>query len=90
MVTEFTSFRIAIISVPERTEEVFPTQMLKYSTSREHTLISTTQLLCLYIDIKSNPDKKDELITEMLSTVGVYNKYSNIEEYLQPIEKDEN
>ena len=74
----------------ERTEEVFPTQMLKYSTSREHTLISTTQLLCLYIDIKSNPDKKDELITEMLSTVGVYNKYSNIEEYLQPIEKDEN
>lgn len=74
----------------ERTEGVFPNQMLQYSTAREHALVSTTQLLCLYIDIKTNPDKKDELITEVLSTVGVYNKYPNIEDYLQPIAKDEN
>lgn len=73
----------------ERTEDVFPDQMLKYSNAREHALVSTTQLLCLYIDIKTNPDKKDELINELLSTVGVYNKYINITDYLQPIEKDE-
>ena len=73
----------------ERTEDVFPDQMLKYSNAREHTLVSTTQLLCLYIDIKTNPDKKETLIKELLSTIGVYNRYTNISDYLQPIEKDE-
>ena len=78
------------IPVFERTEDVFPNQMLQYSVAREHVLISTTQLLCLYIDIKTNPDKKDELITELLSKVGVYTKYSDFDKYLQPITKDEN
>ena len=73
----------------ERTEDAFPKQMLKYSRAREHALVSTTQLLCLYIDIKTNPDKKESLIKELLSTIGVYNRYTNISDYLQPIEKDE-
>ncbi len=73
----------------ERTEDVFPKQMLKYSEAREHALISTTQLLFLYIEIITNPDKKDDLIAELLSTVGVYNKYENITEYLKPITKED-
>ena len=74
----------------ERTEDVFPNQMLKYSIAREHALVSTIQLLCLYIDIKSHPEKKDELINELLSTIGVYNKYTNIPDYIKPIAKEEN
>lgn len=77
------------IPVFERTEDVFPAQMHKFSVARDHALVSTTQLLCLYIDIKTNPDKKDTLIKELLSTIGVYNRYTNISDYLQPIEKDE-
>ena len=68
----------------DRTEDVFPDQMLKYCKNREHILLSTTQLLCLYIDITNHPEKKDDLINELLATVGVYNKYTDITQYLKP------
>lgn len=68
----------------DRTEDVFPAQMLKYCKNREHILLSTTQLLCIYIDITNHPEKKDDLINELLATVGVYNKYTDITQYLKP------
>ena len=71
------------IPVQERHESVFPNQMLSYSTVRNHILISTTQLLCLYIDIKLNNSCLEEKIEELLSTVGVYKKYENINEFLK-------
>lgn len=73
----------------DRTEEVFPDQMLKYCKSREHALITTTQLLCLYIEIKNNPACAKERITEMLSCVGKYSRYLDYEKYLRLIEKEE-
>lgn len=59
----------------ERTELVFPEQMLKYSTSREHCLISAVQFLCLFIECKTNKKDKDKIIKDFLETVGVYNKF---------------
>lgn len=60
----------------ERTEDAFPNQMLSYSESREHCLIDTTQLLCLFIDLNENPKEKETEISALLNTVGVYSKYS--------------
>lgn len=74
--------------IEKRTEDVFPHQMLKYAESREHALITTTQLLCLYIEIKQNPKCKDDRIMELLSCVGKYDRYQNINDYLC-IKRDE-
>ena len=71
------------LPVTERTEDVFPKQMLKYCKARAHALISTTQLLCLFIEIKNNPECKKERIKELLNTEGIYNRYTNIGEYLK-------
>jgi hypothetical protein len=73
-----------------RTDEVFPDQMLKYCKSREHALITTTQLLCLYIEIKNNPTCAKERITELLSCVGKYSRYLDYKKYLRLIENEEN
>lgn len=59
----------------ERTELVFPKQMLDYSISREHCLISSVQFLCLFIECKKNKKSKDKIIKEFLNTIGVYSKY---------------
>lgn len=59
----------------ERTELVFPEQMLKYATCREHCLISSIQFLCLFIECKKNKKNKDKIIRDFLETIGVYNKY---------------
>lgn len=60
--------------IVERTEPVFPKQMLDYSISREHCLISTTQFLCMFINCRNNKKSK-EIIMEFIKTTGVYNKY---------------
>lgn len=77
------------IPLDKRMEDVFPQQMLKYCEAREHTLITTTQLLCLYIDIKNSPDCAEERIAEMLSCVGKYQRYQDFEKYLKLAEEEE-
>ena len=69
--------------VKERTEDVFPNQMLKYCEARGHALMTTTQLLCLYIEIKSNPSCANDRITELLSCVGKYNRYLDYDAFLK-------
>ncbi|MCD7856616.1 MAG: hypothetical protein LUG55_02225 [Clostridiales bacterium] len=75
--------------VDERTEDVFPHQMLKYCEARGHALITTTQLLCLYIEIQRDPACKEERINELLACIGKYNRYQNTYEYLEKIEYEE-
>lgn len=70
------------LPLDQRTEEVFPDQMLKYSTSREQTLITTTQLLCLFVEIQEHPDCKEERIQELLSTTGRYTRYTDYSEFI--------
>lgn len=67
----------------ERTDPVFPEQMIPYSTRRNHALLTTTKLLCLYIEIKTNPSVKEERIRELLETVGVYKRYDDISSYIK-------
>jgi len=65
-----------------RTQDTFPHQMLKFSMQREHCLLSTVQLLGLYFEIKEDESKKENLIQELLSTVGVYNKFNNWQKFI--------
>lgn len=65
-----------------RNEAVFPNQMIDYSTKREHCLISTVQLLGMFIDVKKNPSKKEAIVTKFLKTVGVYSEYMDFKEFL--------
>lgn len=70
------------LPLEERTEPVFPDQMVKYSISREHALVTTTQLLCLFIEVQNHPECKNERIQELLSTIGIYSRYSNPFEFI--------
>ena len=63
------------LPLSKRKEAIFPNQMLKYAEKKEQCLISTYQLLQLLIDIKEHPCKTNDLINELLNTVGVYEKY---------------
>jgi len=63
------------LPIKERNEPIFPNQMLKFSKGREHCLLSTYQLLKLFIEIKQHPEKSEDLINELLNTVGIYDKY---------------
>lgn len=67
----------------ERNEDVFPAQMLPYATARNHILMSSVKLLCLFIEIKGNPSCKEERIQELLSTVGVYKRYEDPFKFIQ-------
>lgn len=57
--------------------------MLKYCVSRGHVLLTSTQLLCLYIEVCKNPICKEERITELLSCVGKYERYRETKAYLK-------
>ena len=69
----------------ERIEDVFPNQMLKYCEARNHVLVTTTQLLCLYIETRNDLSCLDERINGLLSTVGIYQPYQNITDFIKPI-----
>ncbi|MDY6264965.1 MAG: hypothetical protein SPM09_11200 [Fibrobacter sp.] len=69
----------------ERKEPVFPDAMLKYCIGHEQCLITTTQLLCLFIEITDNPDCKDERVKELLNTVGIYNRYTDYTPFIKKV-----
>jgi hypothetical protein len=69
-------------SLHERNDPAFPNQMILYSRNREHCLVTTTQLLGLYLSILSKPENREQLINELLSTSGVYQKFLDYKEFL--------
>lgn len=73
------------LPLEQRTDAAFPNQMQSYSKSRNHCLITTTQLLCLFIEITENPDCKDERIKELLNTVGIYNRYKDYTQFIKKV-----
>lgn len=68
-----------------RKENVFPLQMQKLSKGRGQCLMTTTQLLCLFIEITENPRCRDSRIAELLKTEGVYNRYSNYSRFIKKV-----
>jgi hypothetical protein len=55
----------------ERTEPDFPSQMLPYSTSRGHCLVTGLQLFVILADIEANPDKKGHWRRKIMGCAGV-------------------
>lgn len=66
----------------ERNEPPFPHQMLKYSSQREHCLITTLQLLGLLLEARAHPEKRVELVNSLFSTVGVYPEFTDWKKFL--------
>jgi hypothetical protein len=69
--------------LPGRTQPSFPDQMLKYSTQREHCLITSMQLLGLYYEALANPGKKEELVASLFNTVGIYAGFQDWKTYIE-------
>ena len=61
----------------EDRQDIFPNQMLKYSTQQEICLLSTIQLLNIYYAIKNNPIEKKKIIDSIFKTNGVYKEFSD-------------
>lgn len=64
-----------------RNENPFPNQMLTYSNARNHCLITTIQLLGMWLASKANPEKLDVLTDHLFETVGVFQNFSNFNEF---------
>ncbi|KAF6658879.1 hypothetical protein ACT3XG_14715 [Paenibacillus polymyxa] len=56
----------------ERTESPFPAQMMPYCESRNHCLLTSTDLLSIFLSVKKDPNKKEEIIQKIFDTSGVY------------------
>jgi hypothetical protein len=67
---------------PGERKDPFPAAMRSYAESREHCLLTTTQLLGLYLAARQAPDQRDQLVGELLETVGVYSRFSDASEFL--------
>lgn len=66
----------------EREATTFPDQMLKYTTSREHCLLTTYQLLGIYAEVKKDGSKLDALMDELFNTSGKYSQYIDWQEFI--------
>lgn len=66
----------------KRKEPAFPHQMLKYSAQREHCLMTTTQLLGLLLEARAHPEKREDLVNSIFSTIGVFQQFSDWTKFL--------
>lgn len=70
------------IPLDKRSEPSFPSQMISYSVNREHCLLTTIQLLGLYFHVKSHPEERDQIISELFETKGIYDRFTDYKLYL--------
>jgi len=63
------------VPLAERPEDIFPEKLMKYSTRREHSLMSGLQLLCLYCEFTQHTEKVDTYLEKLLGNVGVFPDY---------------
>lgn len=56
----------------ERNEPAFPNQMLKYCKQQEHLLITTTQLLALYLDFNDGKLTFDRIHQLLFAGLGIF------------------
>lgn len=66
----------------ERIETPFPAQMLPYSVNRGHCLLTGIQLLCMYLEVSANPERKADLIDALFSTNGVFPHHASWQDHL--------
>lgn len=66
----------------DRTEAPFPHQMIAYSENRGHCLLTSTQLLCICLHCRRNPDQKASIIERLLTTTGRFDDFSDWENHI--------
>ncbi|MBD5636874.1 MAG: hypothetical protein HDP28_03495 [Clostridia bacterium] len=71
------------LPLTQRTEDVFPQQMLDYAIKKEQCLISTTQLLCFYLAWVNNKDLLLSFIEKINSTNGIFFDYNDWQDYIE-------
>ena len=59
------------LPLKERTESVFPSSMVNYSEKRNHCLLTGLQLLNLYLEVKEDPSRREEVVDLFFTTSGV-------------------
>ncbi|WP_280510872.1 hypothetical protein [Nocardia farcinica] len=59
------------LELSERTEKDFPDQMVPYSVSREHCLMTGLQLFVIRAEIEENPSRAEYWRKEILRTSGI-------------------
>lgn len=70
----------------ERTEPVFPDQMLNYSEARDHCLVTGLQMLGVLCDLRSGGKTAQEIRDQLLSTRGVFQAYEDYKTFLSLVE----
>jgi hypothetical protein len=65
-----------------RKAAAFPDQMLKYSTQREHCLVTTAQLLGALLAFRRKQAEGVELLNSLFTAVGIYPQFSDYREFL--------
>lgn len=73
------------VSLQDRNEDVFPTQMLEYATKKEQCLLTTIQLLCIYLHWLEDHSILDEILEEIYNTNGVFIEYTDYTCYIKNI-----
>ncbi len=67
---------------PSKREKAFPDLMIPYCQKREFCLLTTAQLFNMYCDFKRSGITGDEILSDLMSCVGVYEKYQDFSQNL--------
>jgi hypothetical protein len=67
----------------DRKQDAFPAQMIPYATQRNQCLLTTVQLSSILLYCRENADEKSKIIQELLTTVGIYDKFDKWNQYIQ-------
>jgi uncharacterized small protein (DUF1192 family) len=67
---------------PQEREKPFADVMIPYCNKREFCLLTTAQLFNMYCELKRGRVTGDEILSDLMSCVGVYEKYQNYSENL--------
>lgn len=70
-------------------QETFPTQMVKYATQQEICLLTTIQLFNINCYLKQYPDKKEDILSELYKTNGIYKNFTDWKLNITKIKKVE-
>lgn len=73
------------VPLKDRNEDVFPTQMLEYATKKEQCLITTIQLLCIYLHWLDDHSILDEILEKIYNTNGIFLEYVDYSNYIKNI-----
>jgi len=71
------------LPLDERVEDAFPDQMLRYSTARQHCLMTGLQLFVIREEIALGVSDPADWRSKIMATAGVLNGASEWQEYIQ-------